>query len=62
MDIDIEVIELLDVDGFRIEALLPNGHSVGYINIIKKEQWLTFVIYALKIPICISGLVLCLYF
>ncbi|HHF2988667.1 TPA: GNAT family N-acetyltransferase [Vibrio alginolyticus] len=36
MDVDIEVIELPDLDGFRIEALLPNGHSVGYINIIVK--------------------------
>jgi len=37
MDIEIEVIELQSLDGFRIEALLPNGHSVGYINIMIKD-------------------------
>lgn len=36
MDIEIEVIELQYLDGFRIEASLPNGHSVGYINIMVK--------------------------
>ncbi len=34
MDIEIKVIELQGLDGFRVEAVLPNGRLVGYINIM----------------------------
>lgn len=34
MDIEIELIELLPFDGFCLKALLPNGQSVGYINVM----------------------------
>lgn len=36
MDIAIKVMELPDLDGFRIDGFLPNGHSVGYINVMVK--------------------------
>ncbi|WP_342609101.1 GNAT family N-acetyltransferase [Vibrio tritonius] len=39
MNIEIELIELAPFEGFCIKALLlPNGHSVGYINIIINEK------------------------
>ena len=36
MDKGIEVMELPDLDGFRIDAVLSNGDSVGYINVMFK--------------------------
>ncbi|EGR1221386.1 GNAT family N-acetyltransferase [Vibrio parahaemolyticus] len=37
MDTEFEVTELPDFNAFRIDAVLLNGHSVGYINISLKE-------------------------
>ena len=36
MDTEIKVTELPDFNAFRVDAVLPNGHSVGYINISLK--------------------------
>ncbi|MCX8809278.1 GNAT family N-acetyltransferase [Vibrio parahaemolyticus] len=36
MDTEIKVTELPAFKAFRLDAILPNGHSVGYINISLK--------------------------
>ncbi|MEZ8689649.1 hypothetical protein [Vibrio splendidus] len=36
MDTEIKVTELPDFNAFRVDAVLQNGHSVGYINISLK--------------------------